>query len=180
DEDDVINLRDLANGTMVKAYKDSARFISYIVVGDDTTPGTVSKTALNTAIANADLLDEDEYTPATWTPFAAALTAAKTVKADANATQAQVDAAKDALIAAQADLERDLEDDEIAGTFEATIYGGVVAIELETGDTSSDATINGVAAISANVESNVLRIFEVRVGDVVKFKLNGVETTVKF
>ncbi|HZJ99661.1 MAG TPA: hypothetical protein VFC79_06625, partial [Tissierellaceae bacterium] len=41
-EDDVINLRDLKSGSMVKAYKDSDRFVSYIVVEDveDPEPAT--------------------------------------------------------------------------------------------------------------------------------------------
>ena len=63
------------------------------------------KDALKKLIAEVETLDEKAYTSASWKTLSDALTAAKTVDADANATQAAVDdavkalnAAKDALV----------------------------------------------------------------------------------
>jgi hypothetical protein len=62
------------------------------------TPGeTVDKTALQNAITQADALLEANYTPESWTPFQAALDAAKVVNANEDATQAEVDATAEAL-----------------------------------------------------------------------------------
>ncbi|MDR2486675.1 MAG: DUF4430 domain-containing protein, partial [Clostridiales Family XIII bacterium] len=66
---------------------------------------TAVKSALRAEIAASELLSEAVYTSASWTPFAAALAAAKTVDQDAQATQGQVDAALSALTAAKAALE---------------------------------------------------------------------------
>jgi hypothetical protein len=65
-----------------------------------TTLPTITKTALNAAIAAADKLAKNEYTDASWAAVTAALAAAKAVAANANATQEQVDAAVDTLNAA--------------------------------------------------------------------------------
>src|SRR5690606_40426678 len=46
----------------------------------------VSIVALQAAVDAATPLDEEDYTEATWTPFAAALAAAQSVLADADAT----------------------------------------------------------------------------------------------
>ena len=62
-----------------------------------TVPGPVSKTELSTLISTADTKEESAYTPATWTPFASALSTAKTIAAKTDATQTEVDDAKSAL-----------------------------------------------------------------------------------
>ena len=73
-----------------------------------TAPTPVSKTALNASIAAAEALKEADYTPESWAAnkaaIDAAVAAAKTVAANANATQSMVDAAKAALDAAVAKL----------------------------------------------------------------------------
>ena len=66
----------------------------------------VDKTGLAAAIAAAEKLNQAEYTEESWARLAQALANAKTVNAKADATQAEVDAAKDALNAAVAALER--------------------------------------------------------------------------
>jgi len=65
---------------------------------------TVDKDALNAAIAAAEALTEADYTAESWAPFAAALASANTVSANAEATQAEVDAATSALTSAQGAL----------------------------------------------------------------------------
>ena len=59
------------------------------------------KDALKKLIAEVETLDEKAYTSASWKTLSDALTAAKTVDADANATQAAVDDAVKALNAAK-------------------------------------------------------------------------------
>lgn len=61
----------------------------------------VSIAALNKAVDEAGKLQEKDYTASTWTPFAAALKAAKDVLANGSATQAQVDKALSDLQAAE-------------------------------------------------------------------------------
>ena len=68
-------------------------------------PGTVSaatadKTALKALIAEAEQLAETDYTPNSWAPFAEELAAAQAVADKEGATQAEVDAAVEALQAA--------------------------------------------------------------------------------
>jgi hypothetical protein len=70
------------------------------------TAATVDKTALNTAIANAGKLNQNDYTSDSWKTFAAALVIAKSVAANTAATQSQVDAAAKALTTAQAGLKK--------------------------------------------------------------------------
>ena len=64
------------------------------------TQNTVDKNALNAAITAAATKNQIDYTPATWSKFTAALTAAKNMASNANATQAQVNTAKANLDAA--------------------------------------------------------------------------------
>ncbi len=65
-----------------------------------------NKNELNAAIAAAAALKEADYTKETWAAFQAALTAAKNMAAKADAAQAEVDAAKQALLAAQNNLKK--------------------------------------------------------------------------
>ena len=60
--------------------------------------------SLNDAISNAQKLNESDYTKASWKTFQVALDAAKKVAADTTATDAQVQAARDALVNAQTGL----------------------------------------------------------------------------
>lgn len=64
----------------------------------------VDKSDLLTAINKAEILTEDHYTAASWKVLEAALKAAQQVEADADATQAEVDNACDALNKAVDDL----------------------------------------------------------------------------
>ncbi len=67
---------------------------------------TVDKTALDAAIiaAEAKVAEKDKYTPASWKKVEDALAAAKSLQADSTAKQPAIDAAKDALNEAVADL----------------------------------------------------------------------------
>ena len=67
-----------------------------------TTP--VDRTALQTAITAAELRVQANYTPASWTPFATALTSAQAMLTNANATQTEVNTATTALQNAMAAL----------------------------------------------------------------------------
>lgn len=74
-------------------------------VDPEPTPVVVDKTALNTAITAAEAItDLTVYTDESVATFTAALTNAKTVAADEEATQEQVDAAATALTTAQTGL----------------------------------------------------------------------------
>ncbi len=64
------------------------------------------KEALNAAIERAEALDETAYTAESWAAIQEALNAAKTVAADAQADQAAVDAAEQALTSAIGALEK--------------------------------------------------------------------------
>lgn len=77
-----------------------------IVIGNpgETKPAEVDKSALNSAIAAAEKLNKADYTTATWTPFAKALSEAKAVQAKAEATQEEVNSANTALLTAKANL----------------------------------------------------------------------------
>ncbi|MCD7755898.1 MAG: hypothetical protein LUJ09_06165 [Firmicutes bacterium] len=65
----------------------------------------VDKSALQAAYDENSGLSEADYTPESWADFADAMTEAKAVLGDENATQEQVDAALEALLAAVAALE---------------------------------------------------------------------------
>lgn len=77
-----------------------------IVIGNpgETKPAEVDKSALNSAIAAAEKLNKADYTAATWTPFAKALSEAKAVQAKVEATQEEVNSAKTALLTAKTNL----------------------------------------------------------------------------
>ncbi len=67
---------------------------------------TVDKTALDEAViaAEAKVAEKDKYTPASWKKVEDALAAAKSLQTDSTAKQTAIDAAKDALNEAVADL----------------------------------------------------------------------------
>jgi len=67
---------------------------------------TGDKTALNTAIVNAEALNQGDFTPDTWWDFSMALAAAIIVRDNAAATQSQVDDALSRLVSAQDALAR--------------------------------------------------------------------------
>lgn len=66
----------------------------------------VDKTALNELITQAAALDEDDYTASTWSTLAAALQSARDISSKADATQSEVDGAKNALQSAMTGLTR--------------------------------------------------------------------------
>ncbi|MBR5294298.1 MAG: discoidin domain-containing protein, partial [Oscillospiraceae bacterium] len=75
-------------------------------------PGAADKSALNALIDLCEMYEKGNYTDESWNAFQAALTAAQTVAADPNATQAAVDAAREALSVALVSLEEKGEEPE--------------------------------------------------------------------
>lgn len=79
--------------------------VTHVAAGDVVAP-VVDKTALQGTVDAAGKLVEKDYTAASWAGFAQALKAAQGVIARQDATQADVDAAVEALADAQAGLQR--------------------------------------------------------------------------
>ena len=75
-----------------------------IVKAKDSESTSVDKSKLQSAVDEAGKLNEKDYTADSWKAFAGQLESAKKVLADANATQADVDAAAKALADAQSKL----------------------------------------------------------------------------
>ncbi|BDR52362.1 hypothetical protein KIM372_02690 [Bombiscardovia nodaiensis] len=77
--------------------------ISWLAVAgmSDADKPKIQKEDLQAAIANAAKLKQENYTAQSWSAFMSALNSARAVFSDANATQAQVDAATQALLQAQ-------------------------------------------------------------------------------
>ena len=65
----------------------------------------IDKSALNEAIAAAEALDGEDYTTNSWNVLTSALETAKTVAADDNAAQTEIDDAANALNGAKAALQ---------------------------------------------------------------------------
>ena len=83
---------------------DGGRLSVAITAVDEPAPGNVEKTELETAVAEAQALNEADYTEESWAALQTALADAENVLADNDATQDEVDAAKEALEAAVAAL----------------------------------------------------------------------------
>jgi hypothetical protein len=84
-------------------------FSLYALVQPSTTPGgndpvTANKTALNARISALNGLQKGKFTDASWNTFQAALSNARAISGNASATQAQVDAALNALNSAHSNL----------------------------------------------------------------------------
>jgi flagellar biosynthesis regulator FlaF len=77
----------------------------YVGTRTSTPVGVVDKSALEAKVNEALGLNEDDYTEESWAAFAAALADAEAVLADPEATQAEVDDALAALVAAMDNLE---------------------------------------------------------------------------
>jgi len=94
------SVRDNSSSTQsqVDAATDSLRAAIYALVA------RANLTALNTAIAAAQGRTQANYTAASWAAMQTALTAARNMRDNANATQAQVDTAANALVNATANL----------------------------------------------------------------------------
>ena len=83
---------------------DGGRLSVAITAVDEPAPGGAVKTELETAVAEAQALNEADYTEESWAALQTALADAENVLADNDATQDKVDAAKEALEAAVAAL----------------------------------------------------------------------------
>ena len=137
---------------------------------------TVDKAALNEAIAAAEALAEADYSRKSWSNLQTALTAAKEVAADENATQEVVDqavssleakkaalvnvvAAKEAIAAAEAKLaEADKYTDETVAELTTAYNNAVYAINSNIGYVQADADMHAANinnAIAALVEKPV-------------------------
>lgn len=99
----------LANANVVNGDREAPQgqvdsALAALVAAQQALVPLADKTALAAAIASASLYRKADYTPGSWTGFAAALTAAKSVNSDKEASQDQVDAAVSALQDAEAAL----------------------------------------------------------------------------
>lgn len=154
-----------------------------IVIGNpgETKPAEVDKSALNSAIAAAEKLNKADYTAATWTPFAKALSEAKAVQAKAEATQEEVNSAKTALLTANANLRgADVEAVCTGVTVNPTKVsrnGGEVEVSIAGTDLTEDAYYQvyynydlkpGMATDSAYGTKTAVKM--TKSGDVWKFK----------
>ena len=79
----------------------------------------IDKSELEASIAAAEALNEEDYTPESWADLEDALTEAKNVLADEDATQAQLTNAADKLNKAVAALVKDVDADDLAAAIEA-------------------------------------------------------------
>ena len=106
-EDDQLYLYLTASETAHEVVINGETYLVTVTSNGDVTvtaPVTVDKNALNAAIASAEALNGEDYTPATWAAVEEALDNAKAAAANENATQAEIDAALAALNAAVAAL----------------------------------------------------------------------------
>ena len=117
ESEDVYSINSLANPDNVKAQEftlacqeETLEYTmqphSVVAFQVNIAPKSADKTALNAAIAQADALDLEQYQEQGKDAFRAALAAAKTVAEKADATQAEVDQAVQALETAMAALKR--------------------------------------------------------------------------
>ena len=122
--------------TLGSAFKAGAN--TPILVWQDDEASGVDKTALGEAIAAAEALTEADYTSDTWALLAAALEAAIAISASEEATQDEVNAATEELLAKIAALEA------AAEPVALTIYGGSTDIELTLSQLKPyEATVEG-------------------------------------
>lgn len=91
----------------------------------------VNKTELNTAILNAENLIQGNYTPASWAVLQTALATARQVLGNTNATQVEVNEARDNLNLAIAALENI---NIIVPTYREAMYGALSWIRANTTD----------------------------------------------
>ena len=144
----------------------SDTFIKYVVVGDPqgTIPGEADLTAYNAAL---NAVNENDYTPASWAVYQAVVNANQVTAAN---TQAEVDAATDAIVAAQADLVMDPD----AVTAEAdfiTELLGIRAYEITL--TNADAADVTEVRVDGAVNTN----WELDAGKILVNVTTGVPTT---
>ncbi len=110
----------------------------------------IDKTALEAAIADAEVEDSSIYTEESWAAFEEALETARTILEEENASQAEVDAALALLVKAQNNLELMPEDKNIAPLATATgicdyvsDLGGLATLNDNIDPESSSDTSNG-------------------------------------
>ena len=90
-------------GEYFKGYLDNYKITAMVEAAEEP-PVAPDKTELQSAITEAEKLNKEDYTEESWTAFETALKAAQAANTNADATQEEVDAAKDALVKAQGEL----------------------------------------------------------------------------
>jgi hypothetical protein len=101
--------------------------------------GRANKSGLQNAILQTEVLAERDYTGETWSALQTKLSAAQSVYANANATQDEVDTAKNELLAAIGALEY----------AEITVNGDVLNAAIAIGNALSTNNYTNTAAVSA-------------------------------
>jgi alpha-glucosidase (family GH31 glycosyl hydrolase) len=154
----------LGNASSTQSQVDAAiatlqhALVSLVPVSDTATSTARLATLLSEQITAANALNVDDYTPASWAPVAAALAAANTVKADANATADQLQTAMSNLAKAVTALK----------PVEVIKEGATKVVEVEkptpTGTTQS-VTVSG-AKFKKNTKPKVTVTIKVTTGNV--------------
>ncbi|RSX57243.1 endo-beta-N-acetylglucosaminidase [Bifidobacterium samirii] len=108
----------------VTATLDGAPIGAGVTVAFTAVPSTVDKTRLQAEVDKAKALNASDYTADTWKKVTEALESAEAALSDGNATQEQVDAARDGLVAAVASLKRASEDGDASKPSDGKPDGG--------------------------------------------------------
>ncbi|MCD8316830.1 MAG: leucine-rich repeat protein [Eggerthellaceae bacterium] len=119
--------------------------LAYSNLVANTPEGTVNKTALSNLIAEAQKLTESDYTASSWNVLESALANAQAVYADDNATQSDVNAAYQILVAAITGLESSEETQTVNKT--ALIYTILIAMSLDESSYTSSSWQNLESAL---------------------------------
>ena len=140
---------DAKKGSVTKSEIDTA--IANLKTATEGLVRNVDKTALNAAIAGCTNLNASEYTAATWSAFQASLNAAKAVAAKDGATQAEVDAALADLNAKKAALQKPVlvSSIKLTATYKNVAAGKKTTVKAVV---NSNATDKGVTFASSNAK----------------------------
>ncbi|MGX2946252.1 hypothetical protein [Enterococcus alishanensis] len=136
--------------------------VSFYAANPGNNTEVVDKDELNAEIANGENISKDDYTEATYQNLATALAAGKKVAADQKATQAEVDAATEAIKTALNSLAPGTVDKTAlsakiteAQNYDESIYTSDTAAALATAITEAQKVFNDAAATQAQVDAQL-------------------------
>ncbi len=140
---------DAKKGSVTKSEIDTA--IANLKTATEGLVRNVDKTALNAAIAGCASLRAADYIPASWNAFQAALNAAKAVASRDGATQAEVNAALANLNAKRAGLKRNVlvSSIKLSATYKNVAVGKKTTVKAVV---NSNATNKGITFTSSNTK----------------------------
>lgn len=138
----------------------------------------VDKNALIAAIAKGKAEPTTGKTAASVKVLTDAITAAESVRDNTSATQTQVSEAAKAITDAIVGL---VNEGDLVGTIENTIYGNVLTVNIASGSAVTVVTVNSTPKVLNEtyvVDGTELRVFDVNKTDTVKVTINGAEKNV--